>query len=878
MKQQAWHAMDVQAVREQVESTPQGLSQQQAQQRLAEGANELVHKKGKSTWALFLDQMKDFMILVLLVAALISGLLGEVIDACVILVIVLLNAIIGVAQQKKAESSLAALKEMSAPTAKVLRDGVEMSIPAREVVPGDVVLLEAGDRVPADLRLTQTVNLKIQEAALTGESLPVEKDANAILPEDAALGDRINMAYSSSVVTYGRGSGVVTGTGMQTEVGRIADMLMQEDERQTPLQKKLEALGKVLAIAAMAVCVLIFVVGMLYGKQPLEMFMTAVSLAVAAIPEGLPAIATIVLALSVQRMVKRNAIVRTLPSVETLGSATVICSDKTGTLTQNRMEVKEVYVDGQTVTVEDAQGLQSAALDYLMLDCALCNDARYTEQNGSVSAIGDPTEIALIDLSQKFGREKSRTDQEMPRVAELPFDSERKLMSTVHEAEGKRIVFVKGAVDVLLARCESVLQDGTQVPLDEQQVQRVQQANDAMAQKALRVLGMAMKYIDAIPGKDEMDTLEQHLTFVGMTGMMDPPREEARDAVRTCKSAGIRPVMITGDHLTTAVAIAKSLEILREGDLAITGAELEQMSEEELAQKVEQISVYARISPEHKVRIVNAWQAHGHVVAMTGDGVNDAPALKNADIGCAMGIVGTEVAKEAADIILTDDNFATVVSAVEEGRRIYDNILKAIQFLLSCNIGEILTLFVATMLNWAEPLLPVHILWVNLVTDSLPALGLGVDPAERGIMERKAKQTKSIFSKGIVWRMCYQGVVVGALTLAAFTIGSQSSIEVGRTMAFCVLAFSQLLHAYSVRSARHSAFSKAVGPNKYLVGATLLSTLCMLLVLVVPPLERVFSLVDLSLQQWLTVAGLSFAQLLIVELFKLLHLNGANHD
>ncbi len=879
MQDTSWHALQVDDVFSNIKSQAQGLSAQEAKRRFERSANELVQKKGKSTLRLFLDQFKDFMIAVLMVAAVISGLVGEIVDAVVILAIVLLNAIIGVVQQKKAENSLAALKKMSAPTAKVIRDGWENSVPAREVVPGDVVLLEAGDRIPADMRLTQTYNLKIQESALTGESVPVEKDASKKLIHDAPLGDRVNMAFSGAMVTYGRGRGVVIATGMDTEVGKIAGMLMQEDERLTPLQRKLEALGKTLAIAALLICVLIFGVGILYGKQVLNMFLTAVSLAVAAIPEGLPAIATIVLALSVQRMVKRNAIVRTLPSVETLGSASVICSDKTGTLTQNRMEVKKLYFDGETVDTPDAQGADSTALTRLLEDCALCNDARYHHEGGGSTAVGDPTEIALIDVAAALGMNKGQTETRMPRVAEIPFDSDRKLMTTVHLVEEESMrAYVKGGVDILLLRCTHILEHGVLRHMEQTDRERIREANEEMARQALRVLGMAFKDIADIPTPKDMPLLESDLIFVGMTGMMDPPREEAKDAVAVCRSAGIRPVMITGDHLITATAVARALDILRDGDLAVTGPELERMSDEDLGEKVAFISVYARISPEHKVRIVKAWQDHGHIVAMTGDGVNDAPALKSADIGCAMGIVGTEVAKEAADLILTDDNFATVVAAVEEGRRIYDNILKTIQFLLSCNIGEILTLFVATMLNWQEPLLPVHILWINLVTDSLPALGLGVDPAERGIMARQTKRSKTLFTRGMVWRMCYQGAMVGLLTLAAFVIGqTYYSLEVARTMAFCVLAFSQFVHAYSVRSSRHSAFSRTMGGNKYLAGAILVSALLMLLVLT-PPLATVFETVNMNLTQWGVVALLSVAPLLIVEIIKALKLNGAGED
>lgn len=877
MQDAPWHVMDVDHVFSSIQSRADGLTQEQAQRRLAEGANELTQKKGKSTLQLFVDQFRDFMILVLMAAAAISSLFGEFVDALVILAIVILNAVIGVVQQKKAEQSLAALKKMSAPTANVVRGGLEKSVPARELVPGDVVLLEAGDRIAADMRLIETYNLKIQESALTGESVPVEKEASKQLGSDAPLGDRVNMAFSGSMATYGRGRGVVIATGMDTQVGKIADMLMQEDERQTPLQQKLERLGKTLAIAALLICVLIFVVGVLYGRALLDMLLTAVTLAVAAIPEGLPAIATIVLALSVQRMVKRNAIVRTLPSVETLGSASVICSDKTGTLTQNRMAVKRLYFDGETVDVADAKYMRSMALDRLVEDSALCNDARYQKEGAGSTAVGDPTEIALIDLAEELGMSKQQAELRMPRVSEIPFDSDRKLMTTVHLPENESMrAYVKGGVDILLARCTHILEHGVMRHMEQADRERIKNANEEMAKQALRVLGMAYKDIEDIP--DPKYELEHNLIFVGMTGMMDPPREEAKRAVAVCRNAGIRPVMITGDHLITATAVARTLDILRDGDLAITGPELACMSDEELNEKVAYISVYARIAPEHKVRIVKAWQARGHVVAMTGDGVNDAPALKNADIGCAMGIVGTEVAKEAADLILTDDNFATVVSAVEEGRRIYDNILKTIQFLLSCNIGEILTLFIATMLNLGEPLLPVHILWINLVTDSLPALGLGVDPAEHGIMNRKANRSETLFTRGMVWRMCYQGVMVGLLTLASFIIGkAYYSMETARTMAFCMLAFSQFVHVYSVRSSRHSAFGRAIGGNKYLLGAVLISAALMVLVLL-PPLNVVFETVGLNGMQWAIVAGLSVSPLLIVEAFKALNLNGADSD
>ena len=871
-----WHTKTAAQTMKTLHTTDKGLSEKQARQTLeTHGANELKHAKPKSVGRMFLEQMTDVMILVLLAAAAISACLGEAVDAAVILFIVVLNAIIGVVQQKRAEKSLNALKELSAPNAKVIRDGKELSVPAKELVPGDLVLLEAGDVVPADLRLVMSANLKVQEAALTGESLPVEKDATAVLDEKAPLGDRINMAFSSSVVTYGRGSGIVVETGMQTEVGRIAEMLMSEKTRPTPLQMKLAKLGKVLAMAAIGICIVIFAVGLLYGKPVLDMFFTAVSLAVAAIPEGLPAISTIVLAMSVQRMVKRNAIIRTLPSVEALGSATVICSDKTGTLTQNKMTVTHLFLQGKIVPATEAAQLDRQGITLLGRIAALCNDARIVQKEGGTMAVGDPTEIALMEGAKALGLCKQQEETDAPRLAEYAFDSDRKLMSTVHKDENGLVSYTKGAPDVLLGRCTKIWENGAAQALTEEKRKEILQANDKMAEQALRVLAMAYKPIDNVPqGQAELENLEQDLVFVGMTGMIDPPREEAKQAVALCKQAGIHAVMITGDHKTTAVAIAKSLGILTEGKQAITGQELDALSDEQLAERVEDIAVYARISPEHKVRIVKAWQEKGHVAAMTGDGVNDAPALKNADIGCAMGIVGTEVAKEAADIILTDDNFATVVSAVEEGRRIYDNIFKSIAFLLSSNIGEVLTLFIATMLGWAEPLLPVHLLWVNLVTDSLPALGLGVDPAENDIMQPRENRRDKLFSKGMVYRICYQGIMVGALALTAFRIGLHSGVETARTMAFAVLAISQLVHAFNVRSVKHSAFSGAVGANGKLVLATIVSLAIMLSVLLIPPFHGLFNTAVLTGKQWLCVAGLSLAPLAIVELFKLLHING----
>ncbi|HOO11492.1 MAG TPA: calcium-translocating P-type ATPase, SERCA-type [Bacillota bacterium] len=878
-----WYTLEKEAVEKELStSLSKGLDDKEAAERLERyGYNEIEQKKRKTIFQMYIDQFKDFMIIILIIAAVISGLLGELTDAVVILMIVILNAVLGVVQENKAEESLAALKRMAAPNAKVLRGSRHDIIPARMLVPGDIVILETGDLVPADIRITKALNLKIQEAALTGESVPVEKDESPLSRKNVPLGDRVNMGYSGSLVTYGRGEGIVVGTGMDTEVGKIAKMIQSVEEVETPLKKRLQILGKALGIAALAICAVIFIVGVAYGKEIFEMFLTSVSLAVAAIPEGLPAIATIVLAIGVQRMVKRNAIVRRLPSVETLGSATVICSDKTGTLTQNKMAVEKLFYNSRVYRANmDTEPLDySEHLRLLVTTGVLCNDSKLKETDEGVIALGDPTETALVDLGLKVGINKEQLEAGQPRVDEVPFDSKRKLMTTVHALESRYRVYTKGAVEELLKISDSILLDGKVVKLEQQHRDTILKTNEEMARDAMRVLGMAYKDIQDLSRGSGEQVYENGLIFIGMTGMIDPPRPEAKEAVTLCKRAGIKPVMITGDHSVTAVAIARDLEILTEGEEAVTGAELEDISDQDLEERVDRISVYARVSPEHKVRIVKAWQARGQIVAMTGDGVNDAPALKIADIGAAMGIVGTDVAKEASDMVLTDDNFATVVAAVEEGRTIFANILKAIQFLLSCNVGEILTLFVATMLNWYEPLLPIHILWVNLVTDSLPALALGVDPAEKNIMDRKPRNPeKNIFDKGMITRIIYQGIMVGALTLAAFVYGSQRSLETGRTMAFTVLALSQLVHAFNVRSNKQSAFKAGLLSNRYLLGAVVLSSLLVFAVLEIPFLASVFKVTALKAAEWKMVGVLSLAPVVVVEVVKLLGLNTAGGE
>ena len=867
-----------------------GLSAEQVEEkRSVYGTNEIVSKNKKSIAKMILEQFQDFMIIILIIAAVISGIVGQsngegFTDSIIILVIVILNAVIGVIQELKAQKSLESLKNLSAPHSKVIRDGNLQDLESKYLVPGDIVVLETGDYVPADLRLIEAVNLKTQEAALTGESLPVEKTTEKIDKEDIGIGDRLNQAFSSSLVTYGRGKGIVVSIGMQTEVGKIATMLDSVDDSETPLSRRLEALGKTLGIAALVICLVIFAVGsFVHGREIFEMFMTAVSLAVAAIPEGLPAISTIVLSIGVQRMVKRNAIIRTLPSVETLGSATVICSDKTGTLTQNKMTVEKIFYNNEIFGVEEKKYNVDDHLRLLMNSMILCNDTKVTKDGEEFKLAGDPTETALVDLGIKLNMLKTNMDDENPRVEEIPFDSERKLMSTVNNTNQGLFVYTKGGVDEILSKCSKIYLDNQEMALSAENINYIKQVNEEMAKGALRVLAMAYKRVDKVPTRNEMNNLESELVYIGMVGMIDPARPEAKEAVEKCKTAGIKPVMITGDHKVTAMAIAKDIGILENESEAITGSELEKMPQEELEKNVKNYSVYARVSPEHKVRIVKAWQSQGEVVAMTGDGVNDAPALKTADIGAAMGIVGTDVAKEAADVVLTDDNFATIVSAVEEGRRIYDNILKAVQYLLSSNIGEIIVLFVATMFGWlAEPLLPIHILWINLVTDSLPALALSVDPAEKDIMKRKARKDKNIFSKGMTFRVIYQGIMVGVLTLLAFCIGcrfdfaSLANPEVAmtaQTMAFAVLAMSELVHAYNVRSNKESIFKIKLKTNMVLVLATLVSLLLMVVVLGVPVLQGMFEVTELSITNWAWVILLSLAPLTIVEILKLFKIN-----
>ncbi len=871
-------------------SAENGLSSEEAKRLLKEhGYNVLVSGKRKTFIKMFLAQFKSFMIVILLVAAIVSGVVGVMegeglLDTFVILGILILNAFVGAFQENRAESSLEALKKLTAPEAMTLRDGKIREVATKELVPGDIVILETGALIPADLRLIETVNLKIQESAMTGESVPVEKQTESLKGEHIALGDRSNMAFSGSMVTYGRGKGVVVATAMETEVGKIADMIEHADETETPMKKRLEQLGKILGIAALIICAVIFIVGILYGNSLISMFMTAVSLAVAAIPEGLPAVSTVVLAIGVQRLVKRNAVIRTLPSVETLGSATVICSDKTGTLTQNKMTVVEGYTNHTSIRFDET--IEGIILNdeqkALLTTAVLCADAHMRIiDTGELELTGDPTETALLAIGQKFGLIKDELETLYPRIGEIPFDSERKRMTTVNKAsESSTRLHVKGGPDEILSVCNRIIVNGTVRNITPTDRKKIESANEKMAESALRILAMAYKDLPEVPDLKETDQLETDLIFIGLLGMIDPARPEVIEAVARCSAAGIRPVMITGDHKITAMAIAREIGIFKDGDNAITGAELELLSDKEFAENVTRYSVYARVAPEHKVRIVKAWQKHDEVVAMTGDGVNDAPALKQADIGAAMGIVGTDVAKGAADMVLTDDNFATIVSAVEEGRRIYDNILKAIQFLLSTNVGEIFLLLVSAIFNWGTPLLPIHILWVNLVTDSLPALALSVDPAEEDIMKRKPRNPKKGFmTQGMIWRVIYQGIMVGMIPLIAYRIGvHDGGIILGQTMAFATLVFAQLIHVRNLHSVRKISFKTNPMKNKPLIGAILLSALLMIIVLLVPSVSSAFKLTVMDSRHWWIVLGMSLIPIVVVDTFKLLKINGTKDE
>ena len=845
-----------------------GLTSEEAKIRLQKnGENKLASKKKKTMIQLFLAQLNDAMIYILIAAAIVSGIMGEISDSIIILIVILINATIGVVQESKAEKALEALKELSTPKALVKRNGELIEIPSEEVVTGDIVIIDAGRYIPADLRLIETANLQIEESAFTGESVPAEKDSKIVLEDDKApVGDRVNMAYMSTLATYGRGTGIVVATGMDTEIGKIAKMLDNEEEEATPLQKRLAQLGKILGFAAIGICVIIFILSMFQGRDWFEMLLTAISLAVAAIPEGLPAIVAIVLALGVQRMIKHNAIVKKLPAVETLGSVSIICSDKTGTLTINQMTVKKIYINDSLVPIDNID-IKDNSTELLVEAMVLCNDATSNE----TSKTGDPTEIALLDVGNKVNLFKDSLNEEHKRVDEIPFDSDRKLMTTVNAYENKFRVYTKGAIDSLFKICNKVLINGEIVPLTEEKKKELLDASNSMSDTALRVLGASYKEID---NKNvSIDNLEKDQIFIGLMGMIDPPREEVKASIVECKKAGIIPIMITGDHKNTAFAIGNELGMADNINQCMSGSEIDNYSQEEFNKIVNNYRIFARVSPEHKVKIVKAFKSHGNIVSMTGDGVNDAPSLKAADIGVAMGITGTDVAKGAADMILTDDNFSTIVNAVEEGRNIYNNIKKAIIFLLSCNLGEIVALFVAILLNWNTPLLPIHILWVNLITDSFPALSLGVDPKDSSVMEEEPRNPKeSLFAGHMGIYLTVNGLLIGILTLFAFKLGERiypNSLMHAQTMAFVVLSVSQLFFSLNMRSTKKSIFSVGLFTNKYLISSIVFGILIQLAVITIPFLAGVFKVYALTLNDWILVILISLVPLLINEILKI---------
>ncbi len=875
-----WYTRSIEQVAGELGVRPaDGLTVSEAALRLEKtGRNTLKEEKQRSIPALFFSQMKDMLIYVLLAAVIITIILGEYVDAVIILFVVVLNGIIGVIQEYKAAQAVEALKKMSSPHALVRRNGKTVEIAAEEVVPGDVVILDAGRIVPADLRLIKTVELHIDESALTGESLPVDKAPEALEGDGGIpVGDRRNMAFMSTLVTTGRGEGIAVATGMETEIGRIAESLGGEEEGLTPLQKRLEELGKMLGYLAMGVCIVIFIIALFQKRDLFEMFLTAVSLAVAAIPEGLAAIVAIVLALGVTRMAKINAIVRRLPAVETLGCVNIVCSDKTGTLTRNEMTVVRVVTSGggRDISAEPPVIKGDTVQTALAETMALCNDATWSEEGST----GDPTEIALVILAERFGLGKAALEKEHKRVSERPFDSVRKRMSTVNRLGDGYRINTKGAVDTILDVCSHVAVGEGVEPLSEESRKEILVGAEEMSERALRVLGAAYRDTSSVPDREDM---EHDLVFLGIAGMIDPPRTEVRDSVVTAKQAGITPVMITGDHKRTAFAIARELGIADSEGECISGSELDALSEESFARTVDRYKVFARVSPEHKVRIVRALKKAGHIVSMTGDGVNDAPSLKAADIGVAMGITGTDVSKGAADMVLTDDNFTTIIRAVEVGRNIYNNIKKAVIFLLSCNLGEVITIMASILFGWVIPLLPTQILWINLVTDTLPALALGVDPPDRDVMKEKPRPpSESFFAGGATVRTVLGGLLIGTITLAAFVLGlgehgfapgaeniPEAVVAYARTMAFVVLAVSQLFYSLSMRSREHSIFRVGLMSNRYLAGAVVVGILLQLMVISIPPLAGAFKLHSISGADWLLVFGLSLIPLMANEVIK----------
>ena len=908
-----WHTRSIEEVARLLETDlKRGLTAREAQARLEKyGPNELQEQPRPGFWRMLLDQFNQFLVLILIVSAVVSFFLGEYLDSGAIMAIVVLNAILGVVQESKAEEALAALQKMAAPNAAVLRDGHLLTIPARDVVPGDVVLLETGNYIPADVRLTESANLRIEEASLTGESVPVEKEANLVLEKDLPLGDRRNSAYTSTLVSYGRGKGIVVATGMSTEIGLIAEMIQSYEEEPTPLQVRLDQLGKWLGIGTLIVCGIVFVVGVLrdtevgmilqagggpllylntFRQTILEMFMVAVTLAIAAVPEGLPAVVTIVLALGMQKMIKRHALIRKLPAVETLGSATAICSDKTGTLTQDKMMAVQIYVDRTILSISgkgynpvgdfsddgrtvDLGGYPGSKL--LLRAGLLCNDARLetdsdtstelstgSEEGKGWRMVGDPTEGALVVAAAKAGFWREELERDYPRLAEIPFDSERKRMTTIHPDPkwGGYVAYVKGAPDIIIGLCQQVIEDGQERPLTAEKRRRILEVNEALSSNALRVLGVAYRPLPEVPRNPTVEEIERDLTFVGLIGMIDPARPEVKEAIELARQAGIKTMMITGDYKNTAVAISKELDLLSPGGRVLTGAELDQLDDEAFTGMVEEVEVYARVSPQHKVRIVEALKKQGHVVAMTGDGVNDAPALKRANIGVAMGITGTDVSKETADMVLTDDNYASIVSAVEEGRVIYSNIRKFVYYLLSCNVGEIMIIFLAMIAGLPVPLTPILLLVLNLVTDGAPALALGMEKGDPDNMKRPPRRPdEPMINREMVWGIAMQTVAITFATLTAFIIGLRwfsHNVTAAQTMAFATLSISELLRAYTSRSDRHSLRSIGVFSNKWMQWAVLVSLIIVLTIIYVPFLDPVFDTAFLGLREWLVIAPL----------------------
>lgn len=845
----------------------QGLTEKEVRERQEKyGKNKLQEKKKESFIVKFIKQFNDFMIIILIIASIISAVVSKMqgendyVDSIIIIGIVVFNALMGVIQEAKAEKSIEALKQMTPQLAKTIRNGKTVEVNAEELVKGDIIILDAGNFVPADCRILESHNLKIEESSLTGETQGAEKDADAICSKNAPLGDMKNMAFMASITVNGHGKAVVTDTGMSTKVGQIANMIIEDEAPQTPLQKKLGEVGKILGLACLAICVIIFVMGLIKHIEPVEMFMTSVGLAVAAIPEGLPAIVTIMLSIGVTKMAKKNSIIRKLPAVETLGSSSVICSDKTGTLTQNKMKVVDVRSQNKKFIIELA---------------TLCTDCDINVESGVPQVSGEPTEKAIVEECINMGTVKDKLENFMPRINEIPFDSNRKMMTTIHKIGNKYRIITKGAPDVLLQKCTkqvdliTEMQNQYNIKIKSLGNLKIQSDNRQMAQKALRVIAVAYKDLDTLPSKIDSQNIENNLTFVGLIGMIDPPREGVKEAVQVCKNSGIKTVMITGDHLETAKAIAKDLGILEQKDMAITGQELDKITQKQLEKNISNYSVFARVTPEHKVRIVKAWQKNGAVVAMTGDGVNDSPALKNADIGIAMGKNGTDVAKNAADIILTDDNFVTIVEAVKQGRNIYDNIKKAIHFLIATNIGEIVTIFMGLVLGLKSPLLAIQLLWINLVTDSLPAIALGLEKPEKDIMQRKPVDSKKgIFADGLWNKIIVEGIMIGVLTLVAFSIGNKYyGLEAGRTMAFLSIGFLELIHSFNVKNEK-SIFEAGLFENKYLVGSFVLGIFIQAIVVVVPTFAKVFEVVPLNLTQWIITVAISILPVPVIELQK----------